>query len=64
MAVTVTAYRVVPFQFLAFPLWAIERYITVDDVEQTANRVALFVFESDANDAITLSRYQSTRWED
>ncbi len=64
MAVTVTSYRVVPFPLLMFQLWAIERFVTIDDVEQTKSHVAIFIHESDANAALTLPQYSSTRWED
>ncbi len=64
MAVTVTSYRVVPFQFLMFQLWAIARFVTVVAEEQSSHRVAIFIHESDANAALTLPQYASTRWED
>ncbi len=64
MAVTVTSYRVVPFQFFTLPLWAVERFTAVNDVETTKDTVAIFWLQVDARDALTLPGYQTTRWED
>jgi len=65
MAVTVTAYRVVPFPFFTLTLWAIERYVEIDGVETNKQAVAIFWIEAEAlEDVSTLPRYNTMRWED
>lgn len=64
MAVTITEFRVTPTTFLLLPAWAIERVVTVDGIPQNVTQVAVFAFETDAREALTLGIYQSSRWED
>jgi hypothetical protein len=64
MATTVTAYRVVPFVVFNAPLAAIERFVTVDGVEQSTERVALFVSHAHAAAAITLPEFSTQTAED
>ncbi len=62
MAVTVTSFQAVPFFGI---LGAIQRTVTVDDVQTSSQIVAILPSISDAHEDIsTLQRYNTTRWED
>lgn len=62
MAVTVTSFHAVPFFGV---LGAIQRTVTVDDVQTSSQIVAILPSVADAQEDIaTLQRYNTTRWED
>jgi hypothetical protein len=64
MAVTVTSHRTAPFQFFTRGLWAVERYVTIDDVEQSSDVVALFLSRQAAAAALSLPQFPTTTVED
>lgn len=64
MATTITSYRVVPVQFLSLSLWAVERFVTVDSVENQKQIVAIALTQAAAQEILTLPTYETMRLED